>query len=309
MRTCRERSENSELAVTLKSRSIALTAPLVCKHSTAADGERPSYGEYVPQILSQPGVKDEPPKAEFLKVKSPKAEQPRPKQECLKLLEAIFDCLEDSDENRLLKKSPKLQLLLYFDEAHTLTDGQSNGIVHNPDSWSAYEVLLSALNSFACPQVFSLFLSTNPHMSVLAPTPGQPYQETRTMDTDDERRASPNSPDRPPGGTRRHGAKTPRKVRRVFDGQEGLPQPVEPTSSSRALDEYGFDVRFLCLFWLGLLIAYRTFAFALALAFGTSLLEQRSCPIILTHPSLNFPSIATVTCPSTLRSLPISKSH
>lgn len=135
-------------------------------------------------MLSQPGAKDDPPKAEVPKVKSPKAEQPTPKQECFKLLEAIFDCLEDSEENRLLKRSPKLQLLLYFDEAHTLTDGQSNWIVHNPDSWNAYEVLLSALNSFACPPVFSLFLSTNSRMSVLAPTPGQ-HKSSRAKESSD----------------------------------------------------------------------------------------------------------------------------
>lgn len=135
-------------------------------------------------MLSQPGVKDEAPKPEFPEVESPKAGQPSPKQECLKLLEAIFDCLEVSDENRVLKESPKLQLLLYFDEAHTLTDEHSTWIVHNPDSWNAYEVLLSALNSFACPQVFSLFLSTNSRMSVLAPTPGQ-HKSSRAKESSD----------------------------------------------------------------------------------------------------------------------------
>lgn len=44
-------------------------------------------------------------------------------------------------------------------------------------------------------------------------------------------------PDRPPGGTRRSGHKTPRRVQ-WLDGNEDNASP-----SSRALDERGIDVR------------------------------------------------------------------
>lgn len=70
---------------------------------------------------------------------------------------------------------------------------------------------------------------------------------SRNMDSGDEHHDSPeppqaSEPERPPGGTRRSGTKTPRKVQWVFDEQE---RPSDPSTSSRALDEYGFDVRLI----------------------------------------------------------------
>ncbi|OBZ72873.1 hypothetical protein A0H81_06706 [Grifola frondosa] len=56
------------------------------------------------------------------------------------------------------------------------------------------------------------------------------------MDPDPPAKVPPaQTTDRPPGGTRRSGTKTPRKVQWVFDDD------AEASTSSRGLDEHGLD--------------------------------------------------------------------
>ena len=61
--------------------------------------------------------------------------------------------------------------------------------------------------------------------------------------TNSSEQVTPPAPDnRPPGGTRRSGVKTPRRVQWMADEREGSP-------STRALDEHGLDVRPLIAFF------------------------------------------------------------
>lgn len=98
------------------------------------------------------------------------------------------------------------------------------------------------------PSIASILLSpepTPPTPSTI-PTPSTVTVHDQAMDSPTNVNASDaTSPDnRPPGGTRRTGAKTPRRVQWMFD------EPQE-TSSTRALDEHGLDVcRALLLLWL-----------------------------------------------------------
>lgn len=98
-----------------------------------------------------------------------------------KLIALISSRLKPSERNS--KTQGRIRLLLYFDEAHTLTNVVSTWIKENPEGRNAYEVLLGCLNEFPYETVFSLFLSTNSHMSALAPTREQ-HKSLRALSPD-----------------------------------------------------------------------------------------------------------------------------
>ena len=74
-----------------------------------------------------------------------------------KLASKVFD-LED-----------KVDILIYFDEAHTLTEC----LVSRSGPKTLYNVLLSVLNEYRGEPLFIVFLSTNPHLANFAPPPTQ----------------------------------------------------------------------------------------------------------------------------------------
>ena len=103
----------------------------------------------------------------------------------------------------------------------------------------------SVVHPPACP---GLSLMPPPHhvpsiASILCSTDTTPSSTSESaMDspsnaTGSDQAAQPDT--RPPGGTRRSGNKTPRRVQWMSDERPNLPSP-------RALDEHGLDVRLYC---------------------------------------------------------------
>lgn len=59
-----------------------------------------------------------------------------------------------------------VKLMLYFDEAHALSDRK---IPNDPDGKDMYNVLCSCFNSFLSSPIFVVYLSTNFNISQLTP--------------------------------------------------------------------------------------------------------------------------------------------
>lgn len=62
-----------------------------------------------------------------------------------------------------------VDILIYFDEAHTLTER----LVSSSGPKTLYNVLLSVLNDYRGDPLFIVFLSTNSHLANFAPPPMQ----------------------------------------------------------------------------------------------------------------------------------------
>lgn len=73
-----------------------------------------------------------------------------------------------------------VKLVLYFDEAHELTEGK---IRYSPDDKTLYDVLLSVLNEYRVPPLFVLFLSTLSDVAHFSP-PRDMFRSARAADSD-----------------------------------------------------------------------------------------------------------------------------
>ena len=67
---------------------------------------------------------------------------------------------------RILDPRRKIQMIVYLDEAHTLTERISYGLEGN----TLYDCLVSAFSDYASVPVFFLSLSTDSRMGALAPS-------------------------------------------------------------------------------------------------------------------------------------------
>ena len=84
------------------------------------------------------------------------------KKELIQLLKRIDDCCESMDGY----ENDDVKLMLYFDEAHVLTQ---RNVPNDPYEKNMYDVLCSCLNSFLFFPVFAIFLSTTSNTKELAP--------------------------------------------------------------------------------------------------------------------------------------------
>ena len=95
------------------------------------------------------------------------------------LIEFLQSLKKNGAEDLKIKKSPRIEVVLAFDEAHTLCQN----VCHrgNTEPWSNFTALRDALNSIHSLAVWTLFLSTSTKVSQLNPHRGiDPLAQSRT---------------------------------------------------------------------------------------------------------------------------------